>query len=82
VPADAVAGDAGLDILFASTDASLGLKGVFAVGIHEIAHLLKAPGFQNNDGALDSSGNLTPAAQQAQTSNANLISSKCGKTIN
>jgi len=81
-PADAVAGDAGLDILFAATDASLGLKGVFAVSIHEIAHLLKAPGFQNNDGALDSSGNLTPAAQQAQTNNANLIDSKCGKTIN
>ena len=76
----ASADDAGFDILFATSTQS-GTSG-FNVYIHEIAHLLNAPGFQNNDGETNPDGSLTSAAQGKQTNNEQLIQQNCGSTIN
>jgi hypothetical protein len=80
----ASAGDAGYDILFSVSNYNPGgtLGSAFATFIHEIAHLLKAPGFQNADGATNPDGTLTMGAQVAQQNNANLIEQHCGSTIN
>jgi len=79
----ASANDAGFDILFGSDYEPAGTLGsAFNTFIHEIAHLLSAPNFQNNDGATKSNGSLTDAALAAQQNNAGLIQQHCGSLIN
>jgi hypothetical protein len=76
VSAEAVAHDAGYDILFGSS-VGAGIGG-FAVFVHELAHLLNAPGFQGNDGEHDANGVLTDAAKQRQLDNAKALAQHCG----
>jgi hypothetical protein len=75
----AVAGDAGFGILFASSTPG-GTSG-FSTYIHELAHLLNAPGFNQADGSFNADGSPDAAATAAQAANQDLIQQNCGSTI-
>jgi hypothetical protein len=79
----AVARDVGYSIIFNLTGAyfNSNLKQEFNILIHEIAHLVGAPDFNNNDGGTDADGNPTQAAKDAQAHNQELIDLNCGRTI-
>jgi hypothetical protein len=75
VSAEAVAGAAGLGVIVLTNI-------TWEIALHELAHLLEAPGFNQNDGRTNADGTPTQAAKAGQQANATPLQQKCPNLAN